>query len=200
MFSFLIVGRTRLHTLLRFFSAQSFLLVLFAVVAAQMLGEPHLLITAFITLVIKVWFIPWWLYRTAVRGEMSMRLQTYLRPASSSLVAAGMIVLGFLLTRSLVPVMDPAYFITAVSLSIVFMGFWLLIVRKGLYGQMVGFLVMENGIFIFGLALTGGMPLLVELGIFFDVMIGSLLMAALSYRVQKEHATVETERLSELVD
>jgi hydrogenase-4 component E len=80
------------------------------------------------------------------------------------------------------------------------LGLLALVTRKGMYGQIIGFLLMENGIFTFGLTLTGGMPLLVELGVFFDVTIGSVLMAALSYRVQKEHDTVVTDRLSELVD
>ena len=69
-----------------------------------------------------------------------------------------------------------------------------------MYGQIIGFLLMENGIFTFGLTLTGGMPLLVEIGVFFDVTIGSVLMAALSYRVQETQSTVMTDALRELVD
>jgi hydrogenase-4 component E len=76
----------------------------------------------------------------------------------------------------------------------------MLMTRKGLYGQIVGFLILENGIFTLGLALTGGMPLLVDVGVFFDVTIGAILMALLTYRVHGETRRADTENLETLID
>lgn len=198
--SFLILGRMRLFSMLGLFMGQSVLLALYALVAAISLHESQLLVTVVLTLALKVFFIPRLLRRTAKSSHVIQRLQTYLRPATQMFVAAVLIVVAFFLAQSLIPVDAKNYLIAAVSVSMVLLGLFMLVVRKGMYGQIIGFLMMENGIFTFGLALTGGMPLIVELGIFFDVMVGSILMANLSYRVQTELGTVVTDRLNELVD
>ena len=198
--AFFIVGRMRLRSMLAMFAWQSFLLACFAAFAAYTLDESHLLITAAITLVLKAILIPLFLLRTAERSGAVQRLNSFTRPATSLLFGVLLIVGAFVLTQRLVPVSDANYPIVAVAVSMMLLGLLVLVTRKGMYGQIVGFLLMENGIFTFGLTLTGGMPLLVEIGIFFDVAIGAVLMAALSYRVQKELADVVTDRLSELVD
>lgn len=198
--AFFLVARMRLRSLLVMFSWQSSLLVAFASVIAISEHEPHLFITAILTLVLKTILFPWLILMTADRAAASHRMHSYLRPATSLLATAVIVVIGFALTRSFIPLTNADYFIGASSVSMLLIGLFMLVARKGMYGQIVGFLLMENGIFIFGLFLTGGMPLLVELGIFFDVTIGAVLMAALSYRVQKETKTVTTDTLRELVD
>lgn len=198
--AFFIVARMRLRTMLAMFTWQSIFLAAYAAVVAQTLGEAHLLITAALTLVLKAWYIPRLLVRTAVRADGDHRLNAFLRPATALFAGFIMVVAGFLLTHSIVPFTDANYLIVGVSVAMILLGLLMLVVRKGMYGQIIGFLLMENGIFIFGLTLTGGMPLLVELGIFFDVTIGSVLMAGLSYRVQQEHETVMTDSLSALTD
>lgn len=198
--AFFTVARMRLRSMLYMFAGQSLLMAAFAAVAAASLHEEHLYITAALTLALKVWFLPWFLVRTAERSGSVQRLHAYLRPATALFIGFFMVVGAFLFTRPLAPFTNSDYFLIAVSVSVVLLGLLMLVARKGMYGQIVGFLQLESGIFIFGLSLTGGMPLLVEIGIFFDVTIGSILMAALSYRAQKEHETVLTDRLSELVD
>lgn len=198
--AFYTTSRMRLRSLVLMFAWQSFLLAAFALIAASTFDEPHLRVTALLTFALKTCFLPWFLVRIAERSDTSHRLHAYLRPAPTLLVA-GFVVLGAcVMTQSLVPFAQTDYLIVASSISVVMLGLLMLVSRKGVYGQIVGFLLMENGIFTFGLALTGGMPLLVELGIFFDVAIGAVLMAALSYRIQREHETVTTDSLTELVD
>ncbi len=200
LLAFFIVARMRLRSMLMMFAWQSFLLACYAALVAMTTNESHLLITAVLTVVLKTWAIPFYLQRSAERSGASQRLQSFLRPASALLIGSVMVIGAFFLTQRLVPMTDPNYITASVSVSMMLLGLLALVTRKGMYGQIIGFLLMENGIFTFGLTLTGGMPLLVELGVFFDVTIGSVLMAALSYRVQKEHDTVVTDRLSELVD
>ncbi len=200
LLSFLIVGRVRLASMLTWFRAQSVLLALYAFISAVALSEKQLLITALLTLVLKAWFVPRLLLRTAKQSGATERMPVYLRPTIAVVLAGALAFLAFTLTRSLLSPLADSYLIVGVSISMLLLGLFLLIVQRGMYGQMVGFLLMENGIFTFGLALTGGMPLFVELGIFFDVVVGSILMAALSYRVQAVHETVTTDRLRELVD
>jgi len=198
--AFFMTARMRLRSMVGMFAVQSFVLAVFALVAAQAINEPHLRITATLTFLLKTLFLPWFLLRTADRAGIAHRLESFLRP-TTTLFAAAILTLGaFAMARSLVPFTQADYLIAASSMSMVLLGLLMLVSRKGMYGQIAGFLLMENGIFTFGLTLTGGMPLLVELGIFFDVAIGAILMAALSYRVQQEHEAVTTDALTELVD
>lgn len=198
--AFFLTARMRLRSMLAMFAWQSFLLAVFAGMAAIFRHETHLFITALLTFALKTCFIPLLLIRTAERGKTVERMYAYLRPATMLFCGAIMILGAFTLTRSLVSLSQADYVIAASSVAIVLLGLLMLVTRKGMYGQIVGFLLMENGIFTFGLTLTGGMPFLVELGIFFDVAIGAVLMSALSYRVQKERETVMTDSLIELVD
>lgn len=198
--AFFAPARMRLRSLLLTYAGQSLLLALYAGSVALMRNEPQLLVTAALTIFLKVWFIPWLLARVNERSRAIHRLSSYLRPATTLLAAAFMVLGGFLLTPSLVRFTDPNYLTTVVSIALVLIGLLMLVIRTGMYGQIIGFLTMENGIFLFGLTLTGGMPLLVELGIFFDVAIGAVIMAALVYRVHGERETFTTHALTELVD
>lgn len=198
--SFFLVGRVRLASMLAWFRAQALLLSVYALMSAVLFSELALMVTAVLIVVLKAWFVPRLLLRTAKRSQASERMPVYLRPTWSLFAAGCLVFLAFFLTNPFVLPDPGSYLIVGTSLSMMFLGLLMLVVQKGMYGQIIGFLLMENGIFTFGLALTGGMPLFVELGIFFDVIVGSVLMAALSYRVQAVHETVTTDRLSELVD
>lgn len=200
LISFFLLNRMRLITMLRLFSWQSLCLSLYAGCAAVILGEHSLYLSALLTFVIKAMGIPWLLLRVAKQSKASQRLTAYLRPTPSLFAGALLIGLSFVVATKLSQMTGSGVFITSISIAMLLMGLFMLTIRKGMYGQIIGFLMMENGIFTFALALTGGMPLLVELGVFFDVMVGSVLMAALSYRVQREHETVATDQLTELVD
>lgn len=200
LISFFLLNRMRLITLLRLFSWQSLCLALYATCGAVLMDERGLLLSAFLTLVIKAIGIPWLLLRVAKISNANQRLSAYLRPTPSLFAGATLIGVAFIVATRLSEMTGSGLFLTSISIAMLLMGLFMLTIRKGMYGQIIGFLMMENGIFTFALALTGGMPMLVEIGVFFDVMVGSVLMAALSYRVQREHETVATDQLSELVD
>lgn len=197
---FFMVGRMRLRSMLAMFSWQSACLAVFAGIISRVINDPQLLITASLTLFLKAWMIPRLFIYSAEHSQASQRLQSFLRPEAMLFVSLLIVLMSFNLTHSLLLFTDPAYPIVSIAVSLVLLGILMLILRKDLYSQMAGFLMMENGIFLFGLALTGGMPLIVELGIFFDVTAGALFMAALSYRVQQVHDRVTTDALSELID
>ena len=80
------------------------------------------------------------------------------------------------------------------------MGFAMMILRKDVLSQLLGFLVLENGIAAFSLSALGGIPVAIEFGVYSAVLIGAILMATLSGRVQQLFGTHDTSRLSELTD
>lgn len=198
--AFFIIGKIRLRSMLNMLTWQSILLALFVFVIAWTKEEWQLFITAALTVVMKAWLIPKLLMYSAEHTKTNQRLQSFLRPETTLFLGFIFVVVGFMLTHSIVPSGSAIYPSVGVAVSMILLGLLSLIVRKDMYGQIVAFLLMENGIFVFGLTLTGGMPLLVELGIFLDVAIGAVLMAGLSYRVQQQIETVTTDALSELID
>jgi len=198
--TFLMQGQSRLFPLLRLFVWQSAVLAAMVALAGFVHGEPEFLVSAVLTVALKCFFLPRLFARTAKMSRVLRRLALYLRPSLQSFLAACLIVFAFIATRSLVAPGTERYAVAAVSVASVLLGLQMLTARKGLFGQMVGFLVMENGIFAFGLALVGGLPLVVEISIFFDVLIGAVLMAALTAKVQEQTGSVTTDRLTELVD
>ncbi|HEX7627473.1 MAG TPA: hypothetical protein VF354_00945, partial [Candidatus Methanoperedens sp.] len=85
------------------------------------------------------------------------------------------------------------------SMSLVSIGLFIMISRKKALMQMLGILIMENGLFLGAISLTNGMPLLVELGIFFDVLIGVLIMGILIFRINKTFESIDTDLLKTLI-
>lgn len=84
------------------------------------------------------------------------------------------------------------------ALSTVWTGFLLLTMRQKAIMQVLGYLVLENGIFTFGLLLVEALPFLVEMGVLLDVFTGVFVMAIIIHHINREFASVSTEHLSEL--
>jgi hydrogenase-4 component E len=84
------------------------------------------------------------------------------------------------------------------SLATVLTGFLILTTRKMAINQVLGYLVLENGIFVFGMLLLGAMPFLVEVGVLLDLFTGVFVMGIIINHISREFASVSTEHLSEL--
>lgn len=84
------------------------------------------------------------------------------------------------------------------SLSTVWTGFLLLTTRRKAIMQVVGYLLLENGIFLFGLLLLEAVPFLVEIGVLLDLFTGVFVMGIIIHHISREFASISTERLTEL--
>lgn len=84
------------------------------------------------------------------------------------------------------------------SFATVWTGFLLLTTRKKAITQVVGYLVLENGIFLFGLLLLEAMPFLVEIGVLLDLFTGVFVMGIIIHHISREFASISTENLAEL--
>ena len=190
--------RMRLGSLVSAFRLQSVLLALLAFSVAYYSGERQLIFVAVLILVIKAGLIPTYLLQVARASAASERLSSYVKPTTLALLGGSVILLAFAAAQRLS--MGSDYIILASSLSIVLLGLILLVSRKDMFGQGIGFFIMENGIFTFGLALTHGMPFLFEIGSLFDLMAFFILITVFTRRAQDEHASVETDMLRTLID
>jgi hydrogenase-4 component E len=84
------------------------------------------------------------------------------------------------------------------ALATFFSGFLLLMTRRKAITQVLGYLMLENGIFIFGILLSDAMPLMVEAGVLLDLLVGVFVMGIVMNQINREFSTINTERLSAL--
>jgi hydrogenase-4 component E len=117
------------------------------------------------------------------------------------LIAGAMAILAYYVAE---PLIQSGETITAgalaLSLAVVLIGMFIMISRKKAITQVIGLLVMENGLFMAALSLSYGMPLIVELGVFFDIMVAVLIMGVFVFRINRTFETLDTSFLRRLRD
>ena len=197
--TFLILGSTRLYSCVRAFGIQSFLLACVAGVVALSTGKIDIYIVAILTLAIKSMLIPYIFIYIIREIKVKREVALYVGISPSLIIGGILVVISYYLIRSIDVITDLSSFALSSSMSLVSIGLFIMISRKKAIMQMLGILIMENGLFLGAISLTNGMPLLVELGIFFDVLIGVLIMGILIFRINKTFETIDTDMLKNLI-
>lgn len=194
-----IVAQRRLSACVDLFALQSVFLSLTVTLVAFLTGVHHIYIAAALTIVIKAIVIPRILKKVIERLNVSRELVMNINVPASLLISGVLVMIAFLITQPIIPF---GHLLTrdslAIALAIVLIGFFTMIARQKAVTQMIAFLVMENGLFLGATAATYGMPLIVELGVFFDVLVAALIAGIYANRLQDAFDSVDTARLSEL--
>ena len=197
--TFMILGSTRLYSCVRAFGIQSFLLACVATVVGISTGKIDLYIVALLTLIIKAAVIPYIFIYIIHEIKVKREIDLYVGISPSLIIGGILVVISYYLIRSISVITELSSFALSASMSLVSIGLFIMISRKKAIMQMLGILIMENGLFLGAISLTNGMPLLVELGIFFDVLIGVLIMGILIFRINKTFETIDTDILKNLI-
>ena len=194
-----LVGAVRLGSIIRLFAFQSLVM---AVIPLMLGGEIHIhkIVIVLGTIALKVIFIPIMLF-WAIRHVSIRRDTPSIFGIGASLLMGGCLVgLSFFLSSALVLTKKPlSDLLIPSAFSTLFIGFLLLISRTKAITQVVGYLVMENGLFLFALLLLETTPLLVELGILLDIFVGVFIMGIVINHIQNEFDHTDTSRLTTLV-
>jgi hydrogenase-4 component E len=164
-------------------------------------GHLHILFMVAATVAVKGWLIPY-LFRRAMRKvKIHREVAPYVGFTASLVLCALGTGLGLLLASSLplAPGGGFRLFVPA-SLSTLLTGLILLITRRKALTQVVGYLVLENGIYLFGLMLIEQMPLLVETGILLDLFVGIFVMGIVINHISVAFDSMDTRHLAELKD
>lgn len=160
-----------------------------------------LMALALVTLVVKGGFLPWLLSR-AMR-EVSVRSEIEPIVGYSASVLTGMALLGLSFVISIplkASVSMVSAFLLPGALFTTLTGLMVIVSRKKALTQVVGYLVMENGVYAFGAALAVEEPLLVQMGVLLDVFVAVFIMGITVYQISREFDHIDTDRLSELKD
>jgi hydrogenase-4 component E len=115
------------------------------------------------------------------------------------LICGGLTLLGYLVARPFTSLERLGNNTLAVAITLVLTGFFLMINRRKAITQVLALLTVENGVMLAAVALTTyGMPLVVELGIFFDVLVAVMILGILVYRIRETFASMDISKLSQL--
>lgn len=197
--AFLMASRMRLASLASLYAIQALLLSAAAALFAIAYGDAAAYVVAGLTFVLKVLLIPYWFVRIVRAHGSSERLMAFVRPTLLSFAAFTAILFSSFVAQSLALASGASYVGLTASIALILTGFLMLMTRRDMIGLGFGFLVVENGVFTLGLALTGGLPLFIELGVLFDLSIFFVLLVAFALRAQREHASLATDYLHELI-
>jgi hydrogenase-4 component E len=196
---FLLVVQKMLLTSIRLFALQSLLLAGIAGMAAYSHSANHVYVVAVLTIIGKVLFLPWLLSRQVRRMGIVQEIEPLLNPPFSMLVCGSLTLLGYLVARPFTSLARLGNNTLAVALTLLLTGFFLMFNRRKAITQVLGLLTVENGVMLAAVALTTyGMPLVVELGIFFDVMVAVMVLGILVYRIRESFSSMDTGKLSQL--
>ena len=188
----------RVPALIRSFRYQSFFL--FLVTLAAGLTEKHIdfYFVALLILALKVFIIPSLLNLTAKRINVDEGLGLFVNAQLSLIAALILSYCSWVFSRTLGFAQYHKLLAVTVAFSVLFIGAFLMISRMKAFSQVVGLLVMENGIFLFALSVSGGMPFFVEIAIFLDVFVSVIIMGLFVYRINKLFTHIDVTKLSRL--
>jgi hydrogenase-4 component E len=172
-------------------AVQSVFLAIAGAVLGAATGNPDLWVIAGITIIVKAVLLPWLLIWVVRRIQISREIEPVIPINATLALAAGIVVLAFRLSASLGPVRQA---ITGnalpVGIAVILLGVLVMASRRKALVQMVGLFATENGIFFTAMAVSQGMPLIIEIGIILDVVLGALVMGILVLRVR---SSVDTD-------
>ncbi|GAX89842.1 hydrogenase [Effusibacillus lacus] len=162
-------------------------------------GFSHLLTAAVLTLLVKAIVIPSILQYTIKKIDIKREVERFTSKYTSLFIALALSVAGFYLTSRLqLPGTEHGEPYLAVSIILIFLGTFLMIDHKKAIMQGIGLITIENGLFLVAESLSYGMPLMVELGIFFDILVTVIVIGILSFRIHSTFESLNTEKMQNL--
>jgi hydrogenase-4 component E len=200
--AFLIVSSRSLAFYVRLFALQSFLLGLVAFMVVIGYGEYHILIAAVLTILVKAVLIPASLSKIIDRIKVHKEIDFNINITTSLLVCALLVILADSVGRPILEAQRlsglPVSRVLPASIAMIMIGMFIMIARKQAVSQIIGLLTMENGLFLSGLSITYGMPLIVEIGIFFDIFLAVLILGVFVFRINQTFDTINIDTIRRL--
>jgi hydrogenase-4 component E len=194
-----VLGTTRLSSCIRVLAAQGLLLGLLPVLLAP---EPsiHAVSLGVGTVMVKAVVLPWFLARAIREAAVRREVEPLVGFIASQLLGALALALAFAIAARLPLPATVQPLLVPVSLMTLMIGFVVLTTRRKALMQVVGYLTLENGIYLFGLTQTERVPFLIELGVLLDVFVGVFIMGIVVFHINREFDSLDSTRLAELTD
>jgi hydrogenase-4 component E len=193
-------GLTRIHSLVWVLAVQTGVLAVVAAMVGVEHAAPAYFVLAAAVMAIKALAIPWFLDHTAARVGVRRDLGAVLPPTLALLAAIGALGAGYFLAPRVAPLHATSPGSAGMALCLLLVGMLLMLTRRLALSQVIGFLVLENGIFLYALTQTHGIPLMVELGIVLDVLVGVMIAGVVIFRLNRSFEHIDVTQLRGLTD
>ena len=201
LLAFAMLAQRRVVSLIDLFAAQGFVLALSTAVVAYTTTQPHLYQSTALTLLLKVFLLPWLLHRLVRKLDVRWEFEGLINIPTTMLIGIVLVVFSFNLA---LPISQLASTITRSTLGIamasIMLSFLMMITRRKAIPQVIGFLSMENGLFFAATSATYGMPMVVELGIALDVLVGTLILGVFFFQIRERFDSLDLRNLENLRD
>lgn len=197
--TFLILCCHRLKDIVLLLTVQAVMLAGVSAVVASVSGIMHVYFAAGITLVVKGILIPAVLLYILKKIVVAPKVESFFSMRASLVISLILVIISYYvagpdlisegpLTKNGLPI----------SVSLALIGLFIMVSRKKALMQVIGLITMENGLYLMTVSATYGMPLMVEIGIFFDLLVGVIIMGVLAYRINQTFDTINTDKLNNL--
>jgi len=196
LISFAMLSQRRILALIHLYTLQGLVLALANLVLGLLIDDTHLYVSALLTLVLKVGLIPWILYRLVRRLNVTSDIEPLLNIPATLLTGIVLVIVAFNVALPLTQFASSvARGTLGIALACVLLSFLMMITRAKAIPQVIGFLSMENALFFAAAAATNGMPMLVELGIGLDVLVGMLILGVFMFQIREQFDSLDIPHL-----
>ncbi|TMH20008.1 MAG: formate hydrogenlyase [Betaproteobacteria bacterium] len=199
LLAFAMLSQRRVLTLIKLLAWQGAALAASTGIVAWSTGQTHLYYSALITVLLKVILIPWVLHRLIDRLFVRWDIETLINIPTTMLIGIGLVIFAFALAT---PISQMATTLTrstlGIALASVLLSFLMMIVRQKAVPQVIGFLAMENGLFFAATSATYGMPLVVELGVALDVLVGTFIFGIFFFHIRERFDSLDIRHMEKL--
>ena len=201
LIAFAMLSQRRVLSLVRLFAWQGLILATSTATVAWTTDQHHLFYSAALTLAIKVLALPWILHRLMVKLEIKWDVETLINIPTVMLIGIGLVIFAFNLAY---PIAQLASTVTrntlGIAIACVLLSFLMMITRRKAVPQVVGFLAMENGLFFAATSATYGMPMVVELGVALDVLVGTFVFGIFVFPIRETFDSLDVHHMEKLKD
>jgi hydrogenase-4 component E len=199
LIAFAMLSQRRVLTLIKLLAWQGAALAASTAIVAWSSGQTHLYYSALLTVLLKVILIPWVLHQLIDRLFVRWDIETLINIPTTMLIGIGLVIFAFALAT---PISQMATTLTrstlGIALASVLLSFLMMIVRQKAVPQVIGFLAMENGLFFAATSATYGMPLVVELGVALDVLVGTFIFGIFFFHIRERFDSLDIRHMEKL--
>ena len=196
MTSLLAIPDSLPNQLINLFMLQGMVLVASTTIVAYTTGQHHLYWSAGLTLVLKVLALPWILHRLIRKLSVKWDVETMINIPTTMLVGIVLVVIAFNVAQPISQLSGTIMRATiGIALACVLLAFLMMITRSKAVPQVIAFLAMENGLFFAATSATYGMPMVVELGIALDVMVGMVILGVFFFQIREQFDSLDIRHM-----
>jgi len=197
--SFAMLSQRRIVSLVNLYIWQGLVLSLSTAAVAYTSGQHHLYISAAMSLLLKVLLLPWILHRLIRKLNVRWDTEPLLNIPTTMLVGILLVVFAFALSQPISQLSTSiARSTLGIAMAVVMLSFLMMITRRKAISQVIGFLAMENGLFFAAISATHGMPMIVELGVALDVLVGTLILGVFFFQIREQFDSLDLQHLEKL--